>query len=386
MSSNTNIASNKKRIAKKAILIFVVIFLVLAIIASSVVLLGYKGIIDMSWLFGKQAPSVASDYDINYDDLACKPNMTNLTNVTSVNSEGLHFSDKLTKDENVLKSVSYLYNLANENLINMNYYACVAYGLSDVTAGENIIGQSQSREYIVKDNQEWFFQNYIKANVSGALGTTIKNMVESSEERYTNDGGNTIYKRHGGSKSLSSTCIDDFLSTQKSPIIYDSMAKPGDSKHSPKIYTTEEYNDFRTVRISYDEIDNALIFAGEKDGKFYTTLEQASLTYDSSRDLYTMVFDVNISNDSEALANGRRNLSRSNNGSAVWYEKQHQTITIWGDGLFCSYHTENRWATKIYGSNNNYQKFFTYNKENVKKIVIPSDTSWTSTCQSGVND
>ena len=163
------------------------------------------------------------------------------------------------------------------------------------------------------------------------------------------------------------------------------MAQPGDSKHAPKIYTSAEYNDFRNVRISYDEIDNALIYAGEKDGSFYTTLEQASLTYDSSKDLYTIVFDVNISGDSEALEKGRNNLSKAN-GSSVWYEKQHQTITIWGSGLFCSYHTENRWATKIYGSNNNYQKFFTYNKNNVKKIVIPTDTSWINTCSYGVAD
>lgn len=385
MNNEQTKTNNSKRIAKKAILICIVAILIIALVFGSLIILGLNGFVDMSWLFGKVEPAVSTDYDINYDDLAVKPNLENLSNVTVVDASNLSFSEDMTDSEEVLKSVSYLYNLANQNLIDMNYYACVAYGLSDVTMGDSIIGNSESREYIVKDEDEWFFQNYIKANVSGMVGNTIKNLVESSEERYTNNHGETIYKRHGGSDSLSSTCIADFLSTEKQPIIYSEMAQPGASKHAPKIYTSAEYNDFRNVRISYDEIDNALIYAGEKNGSFYTTLEQASLTYDSSKDLYTIVFDVNISGDSEALEKGRNNLSKAN-GSSVWYEKQHQTITIWGSGLFCSYHTENRWATKIYGSNNNYQKFFTYNKNNVKKIVIPTDTSWISTCSYGVAD
>ncbi len=322
----------------------------------------------------------STEYDIDFDDLGKEPKSEVAKTVIAVDASKIKKlnkeSDELSNDKDVLETIDYLYNLANRNLMEMDYYASIAFGKSTVLIGGNEDSYAYSREYIVKDKKEWFFQNFTIDPDANAL---VKNVMESAEERYTNDGGETIYKRHGGSSALEEDCLDRFL-TSKSPIIYENMAKSGD-KHAPKVYTREGYNKFKHVRVSYDEIDNALITAD--------TLVDGKVTYNEDEGLYTIEFDVNISNDSEALENGRKNLSAAG-GSSVSYEKQHQTITIWKEGLFCYYHTENLWIAKFvgvkYGSANNYQKWFTYNKENVEKLVIPSDVSWIETCKANAKD
>ena len=328
----------------------------------------------MLYAFGcsKKGEELSTDYNIDFDDIGVKPassietTSVDETQIKKLNND----SDELSSDSDVLETISYLYNLANTNLMAIDYYASIAFGKAGVLIGNDLDSYAYSREYIVKDQDKWFYQNY---TYDPTASIAIKNIMESSEERYTSDGGQTIYKRHGGSKSLSSTCIEDFL-TDKSPIIYNKMAKSGD-KHAPKIYTEETYNEFKHVRIRYDEIDNALINAD--------TLVNGKVTYDSELELYTIEFNVDTSNDSEALENGRKNLSAAG-GTSVYYEKQHQVITIWKSGLFCSYHTDNIWRGSFigitYGSANDYQKWFTYNKSNVTKLVIPSDTSWTANC------
>lgn len=328
----------------------------------------------------KDLQEASTDYDISFDDLGVAPVASATEKATAVDETKIkklnEENDELSKDRDVLETISYLYNLANENLMAIDYYASIAFGKAAVLIIDDTDSFAYSREYIVKDKNEWFFQNYTYDPTASSI---VKNIMESSEERYTSDGGATIYKRHGGSSSLTDTCIEDFL-TEKSPIIYSKMAKSG-KKHAPKKYTEETYNEFRHVRIRYDEIDNALINAD--------TLVNGKVTYDADLGLYTIEFNVDISNDSEALENGRKNLSAAG-GTSVYYEKQHQIITIWESGLFCSYHTDNLWRGKFagvtYGSANDYRKWFTYNKENVTKLVIPQDTSWTSGCKTDEKD
>ena len=328
----------------------------------------------------KKLDNRSTEYDIDFDELAVDAPASVAATVTKVDESKVKKvnsdSDELSNDSDVLETISYLYNLANENLMAIDYYACVAFGKAGVLIVNDIDSYAYSREYIVKDGNRWFFQNYTYDPTANAA---VKSIMESSEERYTEDGGKTIYKRHGDSSSLKSTCIEDFL-TDKSPIKYDKMAKSG-AKHAPKKYTTKTYNEFKHVRIRYDEIDNALINAD--------TLVDGKVLYDSKLGLYTIEFDVNVSDESEALENGRKNLSAAG-GTSVHYKKQHQTITIWKSGLFCSYHTENLWTGKFgpveYGSENDYQKFFTYNKAKVTKLVIPEDTSWIANCKENEKD
>lgn len=347
------------------------------LVIISILLVGIIGVMAIGC---KEPLDVATDYDISFDDLGVAASASVASTVTSVDESKIKKlnaeSDELTDDRDVLETISYLYNLANENLMAVDYYASIAFGKAQVLIGDKLDSYAYSREYIVKDGDVWFFQNYTYDPTATAI---IKNVMESSEERYTSDGGATIYKRHGGSESLKETCIEDFL-TENSPIIYDKMAKSG-KKHAPKVYTEETYNEFRHVRIRYDEIDNALINAD--------TLVNGKVTFDSEKNLYTIEFNVNTSNDSEALEKGRQNLSAAG-GTSVYYEKQHQIIEIWKDGLFCSYHTDNLWRGKfgpvVYGSANDYQKWFTYNKENVTKLVVPKDTSWTANCREDESD
>ena len=338
------------------------------------------GIISVIAIGCKEPLDVATDYDISFDDLGVKASASVAESVTSVDESKIkklnETNDELSEDRDVLETISYLYNLANENLMAIDYYASIAFGKAQVLIGDNLDSYAYSREYIVKDANVWFFQNYTYDPTATAI---VKNIMESSEERYTNNKGATIYKRHGGSDSLKDSCIEDFL-TENSPIDYSKMAKSG-KKHAPKIYTEETYNEFRHVRIRYDEIDNALINAD--------TLVNGKVTYDSEKELYTLEFNVNVSNDCEALEKGRQNLSAAG-GTSVYYEKQHQIIKIWKDGLFCSYHTDNLWRGKfgpfLYGSANDYQKWFTYNKANVTKLVVPKDTSWTANCREDESD
>ena len=347
------------------------------LVIISILLVGIIGVMAIGC---KEPLDVATDYDISFDDLGVAASASVASTVTSVDESKIKKlnaeSDELTDDRDVLETISYLYNLANENLMAVDYYASIAFGKAQVLIGDKLDSYAYSREYIVKDGDVWFFQNYTYDPTATAI---IKNVMESSEERYTSDGGATIYKRHGGSESLKETCIEDFL-IENSPIIYDKMAKSG-KKHAPKVYTEETYNEFRHVRIRYDEIDNALINAD--------TLVNGKVTFDSEKNLYTIEFNVNTSNESEALEKGRQNLSAAG-GTSVYYEKQHQIIEIWKDGLFCSYHTDNLWRGKfgpvVYGSANDYQKWFTYNKENVTKLVVPKDTSWTANCREDESD
>ena len=107
--------------------------------------------------------------------------------ITQVDKTKIKLSDELTQDREVLESVSYLYNLANQNLMNMDYYACVAYGHSIVVFSGNDSGYADSREYIVKDKENHCADHGIQQQLKKEFKAKLKNFeYQEDNKQYDN--------------------------------------------------------------------------------------------------------------------------------------------------------------------------------------------------------
>ena len=130
----------------------------------------------------------------------------------------------------------------------------------------------------------------------------------------------------------------------------------------------QEYLDSICARRSHVEIDNSLMK--------WSSISGVKLSHNKDG-YYELYIEVDVTSD--CLLLGEENLRQSALSNDLKYVYQKITIQIWDCGLIRNYATDNSWAATIAGglltgeSTNTYSKAYSYNKENVKNLVITQE-------------
>ena len=312
------------------------------------------------------------EVDISYDDFLVKPTAPNLTNVNKVDPTKVTTSHEITEDQAVKEAACYLYHLANDNTQNVNFFASISEGkgIADVTHDNSgLRGNMEVRDYYFKDGVAKYFEtmgvvmsgeNISDGSDSGLLGF-VRGILNYAERNYTAD-GKTFYKQRD--KVVDENTIKNFAPPKTNYINWD-KAKKG-KKFNATDWKTED-----KIRYHFYEIDNADIQA-----KY---LKNAKVTHNKKEGFYEVYYEVIPT--SPALELGRQSLRKSTGADNLDYVYQKVSFSVWEDGVFRMYSTDNSWKAKILtftgASKNHYYRYFTYNRENVNRLAIPN-TDWTS--------
>lgn len=305
-------------------------------------------------------------FEPNFDGLTEKPNETATQQATAVDAAQVTLSADKSADEAVRQSAAYLYNLANDNFSNVDFYASAAAGSGGSTV-IGIQGNMSVRQRAVKDGETWFYEGYgmitSTKKVSDGGDSNLVGLVRSAldlcERVYTAD-GQTFYRQDCGNEPLKEDSLVNFLG--EGNLTYrNEKGKPyGDflTADQDKYYSTYYINN------THLENDNMEIKA--------EYLKDASIVYDEALGVYKVTMTVDPK--SEAVALGSASLKKSSSASWFAYNYQNVTFEIWECGLMRTYNTDNSWSAKMFGfiegtSENNFSKYFTYNRESVTKLL-----------------
>lgn len=291
-----------------------------------------------------------------------------------IDASKVSLSAEGTTDISVLESAVYLFDIANYNIQNVEYWNSIAYGSGTATIGGGLSGSMEVRDIYVKDGTKSYMKSFgriVKAsdNAKTLLGI-MQSMLDYGKIRYSED-GETVYYINGGHKSLDKDSVKNFL-TDKETINVEKASKDNRIIYpSAAVFERENF-----ARGTIFEIDNADI-----QTKY---LEEASITHDDEKGLYTVTMKVDPTSD--ALTLGRQSLRKSASSKDLDYVYQTIIFEVWDCGVLRSYCTDNSWTATIYilngSSENNYYRYFGYDKSLADKTKIPAveEMSWMSTC------
>lgn len=313
------------------------------------------------------------EVDIAYDDFLVKPTAHNLTNVNKVDPNKVTTSNDITEDMVVKETACYLYHLANTNAKNVNFAAFISEGkgIADVTSnGLALRGNMEVRDYYFKEGAAKYFET-IGVVMSGenlsngkdieSLLGVVRNILNYAERNYTAD-GNTFYKQRD--KVVDENTIKNFAPPQTDYVNWDKIKKT-------RKFDSESWRAEDKIRNHYFEIDNADIQP--------QYLQNAKVTHNKKEGFYEVYYEVIPT--SPALELGRQSLRRSLGSDNMDYVYQKVAFSVWEDGVFRMYSTDNSWKAKILtfngASKNHYYRYFTYNREHVKRLAIPN-VDWIS--------
>ena len=318
-------------------------------------------------------PPVVPEVSFDFDGLGTAPadeapEGTDRIDASSVDS----FSDSLSEDVNVIEDATYLFNIANQNLGKVDFY--VSFAAGGGTANITSVGMGGSmevREIRVIDGDSMYMesmgqvvQGYMMSNpdVSNVtIENVCKGILEYGNRKYTPD-GQTFYLQEGGSYVLGTESLSSFLEgtgidwTKSDPVRTESVDE----------FMTNEF-----YRYSYVEASSNIINTD--------TILKASLVHNEAEGYYEIQLVVDI--NSNALELSTASTRDSAGSDDIVYT--HQTITchVWENGLMRYFNTEDGWKGTLAGflsgeSNNTWEKYFSYNREDVSVIVTPTDLSW----------
>lgn len=311
--------------------------------------------------------------DLNHDDLGVAPNETAQQGIDKPDASKLNVESKeLSEDATVKEAATYLFNLANDNLAKVAYYADYAYGSGVATVTNlSMSGSMQVREVRIKDGAAMYMvtlgrvMNGYKTETPDQNDATIlgmcRTLLDYGNRKYTPD-GQTFYVQNGKSKALLENSVDNFYT--ENPYIDWNKCSKVESMSLSDFMKKDYYNK------SYVETSNGDITA--------QNIVNASFTHNENG-YYEIEITVDVTSDALKLATESTRESASSKDIVFRY----QTIKcqIWDCGLFRQYETFDSWSGSLLNllkgySENEWHKIFTYNKENAPLYQIPSDTGW----------
>ena len=317
----------------------------------------------------------APPVDFNHDDLGRQPEAAYIEGVTAVDSAQVAAtSAELSTDSAVKATAAYLFNLANDNLENVEYYAnyAVGGGTANVTS-LNMAGDMNVREVRIKDGAAMYMvtlgrvtDGYKTGSSNSSVGLIIdlcRGILDYGNRRYTPD-GKTMYIQEGGTSCLDELSVANFF-TDKPYINWDKC----DDVRSESI---EDFMKNEYYRNHYFETNSSKIVA--------ENLVDASVVRNDELGCYEIKMTVDVNSDALELATESTRESAGSDDIVFVY----QTIKceVWDCGLFRTYETDDSWsgtmgAGLLEGSSKNYwTKYFTYNKDNAPGLQIPADMTW----------
>lgn len=348
---------------------FLILIISILLIFTTVFAIGCKGAKD----------DFNENVDIAHDDLGVKPDAQATEGITSIDANEIKAtSQELSNSTEVKQTAAYLFNLANDNLETVNYYANYASG-SGVASITNLkmAGSMQVREVRIKDGKSMYMVTMGRVVEGYKTGSTNENidwitsacrmLLDYGNRKYTPD-GQTFYLQSGKSGALTEKALDNFYT--ENPFIDWSKCD------KVKQVTNEQFMKEEFYRNHYAETSSALITAD--------TIESAKVIYNEEKGLYELEIKVDVTTNALELATASTRKSASSDD----IEFKYQTIKceIWDCGLFRMYSTADSWEGSIKAaiftlngySENTWEKYFTYNKQNAPAYQIPaeSELSW----------
>lgn len=321
-----------------------------------------------------QTEQFDENINLDHDDLGVAPNEAAQAGIDKPDTSKLTVtSAELSEDAAVKEAATYLFNLANDNLSKVAYYADFAYGSGIATVTNwKMSGSMQVREVRIKDGAAMYMVTLGRvingyntdtpdennANILGAC----RALLDYGNRKFTPD-GQTFYVQEGKSKALLENSVDNFYT--------DTPYIDWDKCNKVRAMTVSEFMKEDYYNKSYVETTNADITP--------ENIESASIVHNDKEGYYEIEIKVDVTSNALKLATeSTRNSANSND---IVYRYQTIKCQIWDCGLFRLYETYDSWAGSIITilngySENQWHKYFTYNKENAPLYQIPSDTSW----------
>lgn len=315
------------------------------------------------------------EIDIDHDDLGVAPGEAAQQGIDKPDASRLNVSSaELSENAAIKEAATYLFNIANDNLSKVDYYANFAYGSGVATVTNlNMSGSMQVREVRIKDGAAMYMEslgrviNGYKTSTPDENDKTIlslcRGLLDYGNRKYTPD-GKTFYVQEGKSKCLLENSVDNFYTDI--PYINWDKCKKVESMSTAAFMKKDYYNK------SYVETTSANIIS--------ENIESASIVHNDKEGYYEIVMVVDITTD--ALKLSTESTRNSANSSDIVYRYQTISCQIWDCGLFRLYETDDSWAGSLLDmldgySTNEWHKYFTYNKENAPSYQIPTDAGWT---------
>lgn len=304
----------------------------------------------------------------DHDDLGLEPEAAALEGIYSIDeSQVLAQSTELVVDTDVKTTAAYLFNLANNNLCKVNWYANVATGngTATINIGANASGNMEVREVRIKDGAAMYMETMgqVVDGTTEWIVDACRTLLNYGNRKYTPD-GKTFYLQDGGRKALSDNSLANFYVEGTNYINWDEC----DDVRSISVdqFMKEEY-----YRSNYAETNSSHIAAD--------TLEKASVYYDEEHGYYEIEMVVDV--DSDALELAIASTRNSANSDDIVYAYQTIKCQVWDCGLFRYYSTDDSWEGSLLnilgGSSVNFwEKYFTYNKDNAPGLQIPTGMTW----------
>lgn len=326
--------------------------------------------------------NVDENQNLTHDDLGVAPNEAAQAGIDKPDASKLTAtSATLSEDAAVKEAATYLFNIANDNLSKVAYYANYAYGsgIASVTS-MGMSGSMQVREVRIKDGAAMYMEtmgrvvNGYKNETPQKNDSTIlglcRELLDYGNRKFTPD-GQTFYVQDGKTGSLLESALDNFY-TDKSYINWDKCNKV--RSMSVQDFMKEDY-----YKDSYVETSNGVIIP--------ENITNASIVHNDAG-YYEIEITVDVSTD--ALKLSTESTRESANSKDIVYLYQTIKCQIWDCGLFRLYETYDSWSgslgvstspllswIKLQGySENQWHKYFTYNKENAPLYQIPADSGW----------
>lgn len=316
-----------------------------------------------------------NEFNIDHDDLGLKPDSNAQTGITILDPSMVKAtSTELSSDAAVKETACYIFNLANDNLAKVAYYANYAQGSGTATiTNMKMSGSMQVREVRIKDGAAMYMVtmgrvvdgfNTETGKSESFITGLCRNLLDYGNRKYTPD-GQTFYLQSGKSKALVENSLDNFY-TENPFIDWNKAGKI--EKIGVNDFMKKEY-----YRSHYAETNSSVIIPDN--------ITDAKVVYSEDKGLYEIEITVDVTTDALKLAT--ESTRNSANSSDISFRYQTIKCEIWDCGLFRMYHTSDSWAGSLLDlisgySENTWTKYFTYNKQNAPAYQIPaeSELSW----------
>ena len=323
-----------------------------------------------------EVENVDTDHDLTHDDLGIAPDSAAIAGTDAPDASKLNAtSEELSEQADVKEAAVYLFNLANDNLSKVAYYANYAYGsgIASVTTMK-MTGSMEVREVRIKDGAAMYmvtmgrvvngYNNDTPDKTNSLVLSACRLLLDYGNRKFTPD-GKTFYVQEGGTSSLASGALNNFY-TENAYIDWNKCDKV-ESMSTADFMKKDYYNK------SYVETTNATISAD--------TIVNASIAHNAAG-YYEIEITVDVTTD--ALKLSTESTRESANSDDIVYAYQTIKCQIWDCGLFRQYETFDSWEGSFGAgpfhlggySKNEWHKTFTYNKQNAPLYQIPTDTSW----------
>ena len=311
--------------------------------------------------------------EFDHDDLGEAPEAAALEGIDGIDTAKiLALSDEQTENVDVKTTATYLFNLANTNLGKVGWYAnkATGNGTATITMGITASGDMEVREIRIKDGAAMYMETMGQVvdgrlndggSAEGIVGM-CRNILDYGNRKYTPD-GKTFYLQDGGTDVLNGDSLSNFFTDQ----LYIDWTKC----EKVQSLSVDEFMKQEYYRNNYAETNSSILNAD--------TVTKASVSHNDEYGFYEieLVVDVN----SNALELATESTRESADSKDIVFVYQTIKCEIWDCGLFRYYATDDSWAGTLKGflggtSINEWEKYFTYNKENAPGLQIPTDMTW----------